>query len=221
MPEEEKMSVGCWYCDVSVLSDPDLFQQGLAELPWEGRREKVMRFRFEKDRNLCLGAGLLAAHVLSQAGASDLTMKFGANGKPALEMYPDIHFSISHSGTLAVCAVSDHPVGVDAERIERVRPGIAERFFLAGELQWMESSPDPERAFYRLWTRKESFLKRLGTGLARPLNSFSVIPGEPAEEGVCFAEQEIAGHLICVCVSQGEQVRFGEWRLFARGAGAL
>ena len=47
-----------------------LFSRGLSLLPWEERREQVMRFRFAKDRRLCLGAGLLLAYALCRAGAS-------------------------------------------------------------------------------------------------------------------------------------------------------
>ena len=35
------------------------------------------------------------------------------NGQPYLTAAPDVHFSLSHSAAWAVCAVSDHPVGVD------------------------------------------------------------------------------------------------------------
>lgn len=68
------MGITCWVCDVRPLSDPALFSQGMSLLPWEERRVQVMRFRFDKDRRLCLGAGLLLAHALRHAGATDLSL---------------------------------------------------------------------------------------------------------------------------------------------------
>ena len=115
----------CWYCDVRPLSDPELFAAGLSGLPWEERREKVSRFLFEKDRRLCLGAGMLLAHALREAGAADLRLSTMPEGKPVLADRPDIHFNLSHSGTLAVCAVSGLPVGANGgfPRGKRVFPG--------------------------------------------------------------------------------------------------
>ncbi len=51
------------------------------------------------------------------------------NGKPYLTAAPDVHFSLSHSAAWAVCAVSDHPVGVDIQQCRSFKPNIADRFF--------------------------------------------------------------------------------------------
>ena len=119
------MSVTCWYCDVRVFLDPVRFSCGMSLLPWEERREKVMRYYFEIDRCRCLGAGLLLVNALREAGVSDMKLRYLSNGKPVLANEPDVHFNLSHSGNLAVCAVSDHPVGVDVELLQDMDPGVA------------------------------------------------------------------------------------------------
>lgn len=68
------------------------------------------------------------------------------------------HTSVSHSGALVLCACADHPVGIDAEELAPV-PSIPPRFFTSAETAWMHAQRDPVRAFYRLWTRKESLIK--------------------------------------------------------------
>ena len=203
--------VTCWYYDVSELSDPARFDRGMAALPWEDRREKVMRFVFEKDRRLCLGAGLLAAYALQQAGAADLRLCFSEFGKPAPAAYPDIHFNLSHSGTLAVCALSDQPVGVDAEALTPFSPEVASVCFQPRELAWIEREADSSLAFTRLWTRKESWLKYLGTGLSLPANTFSALPGETPTEGIDLTEYAVEGHRLCVCAEAGREVSFSAW----------
>ena len=193
------MSVICWYWDVSLLADPGLFSKGMSALPWAERREKVMRFRYEKDRRLCLGAGLLAAWALRRAGADNLSMTMGKYGKPGLKMHPGIHFNLSHGGNLVVCAVSDVPVGIDVETGHRYDPGVTARCFQPDEIALIKNAPDPDKAFTRMWVRKESLLKRMGTGLSCPPASVSVLPGKAAKDGSAFSEWERQGHMICVC----------------------
>ena len=208
------MSVICWYFDVRPLSDSSLFSLGMSVLPWEERREQVMRFRFEKDRCLCLGAGLLLAYALRQAGVTDLKLCRLANGKPVLANAPNIHFNLSHSGTIAACAVSDRPVGVDVETLQDADPGVVAMCFQPIEQEWINNANDRRRAFTRLWTRKESYLKLLGTGLTCPSASFCVLPGMDVPDGNCYSEMEEMGHLICVCTQQNNDVAFKQKRFW-------
>ena len=207
------MSISCWYCDVQSLSDPALFSRCMSLLPWEERRKQVMRFRFEKDRRLCLGAGLLLAYALRHVGASNLSLRRLPNGKPALDACPDIHFNLSHSGTLAVCAVSDQPVGVDVEVLQSAAPGVEAKCFQPREREWIHRSDDPDRAFTRLWTRKESYLKLLGTGILCSLDSFCVLPEKDIQNHIVFSETERINCLICVCTLQKDTVVFKRWRI--------
>jgi 4'-phosphopantetheinyl transferase len=94
------------------------------------------------------------------------------HGKPQLVDRSDLDFSLSHSGGLALIAVaSGRPVGAD---VERVRPrtdvlAIARGSLSARERQAIESPGTDEarrEAFFRCWTRKEAYLKGVGTGLA-------------------------------------------------------
>ena len=207
------MFLTCWYCNVEPLADPTLFSRGLSRLPWAERREQVMRFRLEKDRRLCLGAGLLLAHALRDAGISDMCLGRLSNGKPILKNSPDVHFNLSHSGTLAVCAVSDQPVGADVERLQKADAGVAALCFQAAEQEWIFQSAAPDREFTRLWTRKESYLKLIGTGLFRSPGAFSVLPGSGRPEGVRFFETAQNEPLICVCTEENEKAVFREWQL--------
>ncbi|MEV3934318.1 MULTISPECIES: 4'-phosphopantetheinyl transferase superfamily protein [unclassified Streptomyces] len=95
----------------------------------------------------------------------------GRHGRPRVLGMPGApEFSLSHSHGLAVVAVTEPRVGADVQRLpsdataEACLPALhpAERAELAG-LPVAERT----RAFGRLWTRKESYLKGLGTGLGR------------------------------------------------------
>lgn len=90
------------------------------------------------------------------------------SGKPYLPEYPDFHFSLSHSGIWAVCAVGEYPVGVDVEQVRELRRGVAERWFSAEECALLAQLP-PD-GFYQFWTLKEAAVKASGEGLARGLS---------------------------------------------------
>lgn len=206
------MQATCWYCDVTAWSSPEQFERGMAALPWQARKDKVMRFRFEKDRLLCLGAGLLAAHALKAAGAADLEMACSESGKPFLARHPEIRFSLSHSGTTAVCAVSEAEIGADVEIPRRFQPGVARRCFTAEELAFIERSADCDAAFTRMWIRKESCLKMLGTGLLRAPDTVSVLPEAPAAvTGWYFSEYTAGDVRMCVCTAAPAETSFLAW----------
>ena len=90
------------------------------------------------------------------------------------------HISLSHAAGVVTCAVSRHrQVGVDIERsrARSIDPTLAERYFAAEEARALRETACADRAdaFCRLWTLKEAYLKGLGIGLARDLDSFAII----------------------------------------------
>ena len=162
--------------DVSGLADAERFQQLYRQVS-AARRAKVDRIRLEKDKCLSLGAGALLEAALAAEGVSDFTMTCGHNGKPRLAHTQNIHFSLSHSGTKVMCAVSDSDIGCDVERVAEIDMQIARRFFCAGEYESLMQCGDDEKRkilFFRYWTLKESFLKATGRGFQLPLNQFCV-----------------------------------------------
>ena len=205
----------CWYYDVSELEDPALFAEGMESLPWQKRKDAIMRYRMQPDRLLGLGAGLLCVHALQHEGVDDLTLDYGERDKPHLRHYPHVHFNLSHSGTIAICAVSSHPVGADVELMHAADAGIARICFTEQEILWMNSQDDPARAFTRLWTRKESYIKRLGTGFYTEPKSFCALPGRESTADVVYSEHEVKEHLVCVCTRTNEQTEFLRWEGFA------
>lgn len=105
-----------------------------------------------------------------------------SHGKPRLcqqRKSCNVEFNLSHSGQLALLAVScDHPLGLD---IEQINPAvnisdITGRFFTQEECAFIMSLPTTEQTtvFYKLWTCKEALIKGIGTGLTLALDSFTV-----------------------------------------------
>jgi 4'-phosphopantetheinyl transferase len=98
------------------------------------------------------------------------------HGKPRLagNAQPEsgIEFSISHSGSLCLIAVSSGPVGVDLEILRDLEcEAIARKEFAEAEAESIRLAPPEVRvkAFLELWVRKEALAKALGTGLNREM----------------------------------------------------
>lgn len=142
------------------------------------RREALGRLQKPDDRARSAGAGLLLRHALKGAGvaAEQAQISVGAHGKPYLPGHPGIHFSLSHAGCWAACAMDKSPVGVDLEEVGPARLPVARRSFAADEYAYLQGLAGRERDlfFTAVWTAKESVLKWAGDGLAGGLAAVSV-----------------------------------------------
>ena len=88
-----------------------------------------------------------------------------AQGKPFFPDHPELHFNLSHTKGWSLCALSDHPVGVDIEVMRPRNERLFRHCLTETELQGFDGTW-PE--FYRLWTLKEAQCKYLGQGLGNP-----------------------------------------------------
>ena len=76
------------------------------------------------------------------------------------------YFSISHTPGYVFCALSDHPVGIDAEELSRdIRLSLAEKILSPGEMAQFRNAPDQRKALLTFWVLKEAAGKCEGTGL--------------------------------------------------------
>ncbi len=137
----------------------------------EEERARAARYRLieVRQRFVVVRAALrrlLAAYCERPAAALRLT--YGAHGKPALSDCPCVHFNLSHTAGLALCAVSSQPVGVDVERLREVGEGAARFVLTAEERQLLDEAGGGSSALLRLWVRKEALLKGTGEGLRHP-----------------------------------------------------
>lgn len=102
-------------------------------------------------------------------------------GKPVFRCQPELHFNLSHSGSFALCALSDEPVGVDIEAVRPRREGLARRILSPGEFAWYEGHGASAEALLTLWTRKEALCKRSGQGLSFPVREITPpLPEDPS-----------------------------------------
>jgi 4'-phosphopantetheinyl transferase len=165
----------------------------LAELPGEDH-VRARRFRVAAARRrFILGRSILRRTLGSSINTDPRNLVFssGERGKPYLT-FPAIddppRFNLSHSGNVVVFAVGPVDVGVDVESLREVANAerMARRFFSPSEQSLIDSlgGATRDRAFLRIWTQKEAFLKATGLGVGMPLRDVETESNPAAPPGL-------------------------------------
>jgi 4'-phosphopantetheinyl transferase len=175
--------------DVWIISlletekSPDAIARAVGWLSVD-ERVRGERFAFDRDRRrFVLGRGavrsILASYV--DCDPTEIAFEYAEFGKPQLDAKhaaAGLQFNASGSADVAVCAVtSGQSVGIDIEQMrETCDPDLVRYAFSDAErAEFGQIRVEIQaRAFYRVWTRKEAYLKAVGCGLSRPLTTFSV-----------------------------------------------
>lgn len=184
---------------ILLLKIPDTitFEELKAYLPLvsKNRQETILRYKNETSRIRSLVAALLVRHGIHQdlgLSNAEITIEKNEWGKPYLLNHPDYHFSLSHSGSYVIFASNAKPIGVDIEEIKKPHADIARRFFTENEASFV--AEHGIEGFYEIWTKKEAYVKLLGTGFATSISSFDVLTDPPA----FFHTQKVNGCCLTV-----------------------
>lgn len=181
-PLLQNHEVHIWCAD---LNSHDIsFEQMLKPLNHE-EKERAARYVRDEDRLHFIAARSILRDILSRYCDCDpinIEFEYNTKGKPFLskeQSHLNIHFNLSHSNDLALYAISKmENVGIDIEYTKRnIHPlEIAERFFSKDEILLLSHLPIAEQlnGFYKIWTRKEAYVKAIGEGITHPLDQFSV-----------------------------------------------
>lgn len=198
------------YLDVRKLTDGGY--EKLCSALSEERRAKAEAHMFRRGKLLSAAAGYLLRRALKERGLNAEAVKivYGEHGKPYLADGA-FYFNLSHSGDIAVCAVSDCEVGVDVQKIKPVTRKLMTRVCTPDELNSIDNAEEGnDAAFCRLWTVKESFIKQLGAGLSLPplgleteIGGSVRIKKDGAYCDVCFKEYPLEGYRVTACAKRG------------------
>ncbi|HEX3272216.1 MAG TPA: 4'-phosphopantetheinyl transferase superfamily protein [Ktedonobacterales bacterium] len=190
-PRDQSLQENEIHVWAAPLEQPALSAAPMLRALSSDERSHAERFYFPQDRRrYVIAHGFLRA-VLARylrVDPVDVLMRYLPSGKP--ELAPEwsgerLHFNLSHSHELALCAVGrGRSLGVDVEWIRAglAVEGIAERLFAPREAAALRILPRSYQteAFFTCWTLKEAYVKARGAGLQTPLNQFEVAltPGQ-------------------------------------------
>lgn len=151
------------------------FNRSLKSIPSDWQ-EGVLKYDRASDRNLSLAGRLLLRNLMEQENILfNSPLKLSEKGKPYFSSDSDINFSISHSGQMAVCAItSSGSVGIDLEEHREIDFKFLKSAMSEGQWSEILRSHDPQQTFFNLWTKKESITKAIGLGLYIPFHALDV-----------------------------------------------
>lgn len=174
---EPAPSIQVFLATPEALLGPQPVHDALRSLD-EQDRSHIARFRFPHDRDLAAASRLLqrlaVAHCarIAPDAAGDIRFSSEPGNRPVvLAPAPAQAFCFSAANTrgMVACAVSGtNNIGLDVEQIkEKLAPELVDHCCTADERTELWSLPEEERrkAFFQLWTLKESYLKARGIGL--------------------------------------------------------
>lgn len=206
------------YANTKMLEREDVFRHFFYSLSKE-RQQKIEAIRADGGRRSSLGGWTLIDYGLRELYGlreREVTIGYGAHGKPCVQNEPHIHFNLSHSGDYVLAAFAPVEVGCDIQQtVQHARSEqIAARFFTEEEQRAIADGMD----FYRVWARKESYIKCSGEGMSCDLRSFSVVEdSEQAQEAdaiseandipgtkIYFAEHDLPGYEMAICYKNRE-----------------
>jgi 4'-phosphopantetheinyl transferase len=155
-----------YYLNVEGFSDPELFALWYDRMD-EERKAKIDRYKNDSDKYLSLGAGTVLKLALKSLGMINCAIEYREGQKPVIKGEKDMFFNLSHSGKMAVLALSDKEVGVDVELNRKFSDHLIKYVFDEDEIRLGEElfSEGKEGVYPGFWTAKESVMKYFGVGI--------------------------------------------------------
>ncbi len=128
------------------------------------RREYIDSLKKEHTRRQSLAGEFLVKKLLRESfKLKNPVISRNEIGQPYVEG-SDVYISISHSGNLVAAAADRKPIGIDAEQIKPRNLRLIERVCTPEEKEYILSG-DKLKRFYEIWTGKEAYFKKQGTGI--------------------------------------------------------
>jgi 4'-phosphopantetheinyl transferase len=136
-------------------------------------QQDILRYRQESDRKSRVLARKIIQLFLNTGDNNTFRFVLDENKKPSLPGGP--FFNISHSGNYAMVGFSNQPVGVDIEEKKAIDWELIATQFHATEQQYINEQENQQEAFYRIWARKEAYLKAVGVGILKGIKSVNAL----------------------------------------------
>lgn len=135
----------------------------------------------------------------------ELIIKKLTEGNPIFEYHREIKFSCSHTRFGMAFSVGKVKNGIDIERIKELKRSVIEKVYNENEKKYVGNN---KFRYYEVWTRKEAYLKYIGTGIVslRGLRDVSTLTNCQIKfETVMYKE-----YVISLCI--GKEVKI-DWNI--------
>lgn len=164
-----------YYSYLSEENHENLLQNELPKFPFDFVK-KIKKYKRWQDAQLSLLGRILLFRAIREQyniNVEEKDISYNAYNKPFFKYNP-VYFSISHSGEIVVCAISDTlSIGLDIEKIHKIDMDTFRSYMFDNEWNRIVYSRDKHEAFFDYWTQKEAVIKCLGLGQI-DLKSFEI-----------------------------------------------
>lgn len=160
-----------WHVD--ILS-PQIERQFTVDYISQEERDRASRYAFPYLRKRYLMGRFALRSIMGNyldISPKNIRLELDKNKKPLLNGATNLCFNLSYSKNKIIIGVAKSKIGVDIEFLDPdfAYEEIALGYFGKREMEFIKNHQDPRKGFYKIWTRKEAFLKALGIGLVDDL----------------------------------------------------
>lgn len=177
--EIEEYQVHVWQANMNT---PSIHPKEISKALSPDELERANKLKFPKDREHFILRRYQLCLILSKycgCQPHELMFRYNSYKKPFIYMpeFKGVKFNMSFSGDLMLVGLSkQNDLGIDIEKVHEMHDleNIAVENFSLQELKYLNGTLDKTNTFFKIWTRKESFIKATGKGMYHPLKSFCV-----------------------------------------------
>ncbi|OYU54495.1 MAG: hypothetical protein CFE25_14395 [Chitinophagaceae bacterium BSSC1] len=151
----------------------------------DDEKKRANNYLHQKDsQRFIIARGMLKILASQYLGipSVEVEITIGANKKPFIKSQSSLKldYNISHSGNWIVMAFGIGSIGIDVEQIQKEFnfESLLPVCFSSSEQSFIQNNSNSSELFYRLWTRKESFVKATSIGLVETLPQLICLDGE-------------------------------------------
>lgn len=194
---------------VFITTTDSITENSIQELSKE-QIDKASKYKIKEDKIRSITSSLLLNYVLKRYNLINFRIVKNQFGKPYLENN-EIYFNLSHSGKYVICAVSDKEIGADIQIIKDANELVMEKCYSNDEREFVSSKED----FIKVWTLKESYIKKQGIGLGIKLDTFTTIKNNEIYQTDKFRylNLQIENYMLSICYEGSSKVSFEYIRL--------
>jgi 4'-phosphopantetheinyl transferase len=175
----EDYQVHIWQTNLKTLS---IYSKDILNTLSPDEIKRADNLRFTRDREHFIVRRYLLRLILSKycnCQPREIMFRYNSFKKPfiCIPEFKEIKFNMSYSNDLMLVGLSrQKDIGIDIEKVREMRDleNIAVENFSLQELKYRDSKLDKTNTFFKIWTRKEAFIKAKGKGIYQPLKSFCI-----------------------------------------------
>lgn len=175
----EDHQVHVWQANFETLS---VYSKDISKTLSPAELERAKKYKFTRDLEHFILRRYLLRLILSKycdCQPHELMFRYNSCKKPFIGIpeFKEIKFNLSNSNDLMLVGLCKHDdIGIDIEKVHEIHDleNIAVENFSPQELKYFDSKLNKTDTFFKIWTRKEAFIKAKGKGLYLPLKSFCV-----------------------------------------------